>query len=121
MTWKELMPLYQTMVKNYTERSLTYNSDVPRALARLLPVSQKLEGSKFIHELPLAMLAPSLLWVHCKSRLNSHGKTEHPTWTLADWEGALTYPKILSESAKFDATVPEMRVKEWQSTVGGLV
>lgn len=89
---KPNFPQYESLVRQYCRRKLSYQSDGIRAFSGILDVlSQTYEGG-FLHGLPAMFFDMAMLWdpyPGAKPRVVAPGseKLLFPSWSWAAWEG----------------------------------
>ena len=84
---------YQQMVKRYSPRQLTHESDVLRAVSGYLNHLHRISKNRFISGMSLGLFHDALLWVPESSDDHRHysRKRIYASWSWAGWKGAVTY------------------------------
>lgn len=80
-----LFPDYIAAVREYSQRSLTSQDDILRAIGGVFSTMEKSMG-KFQHGLPEAHFLQSLLWYPEPGSIHMQGSQALPSWSWAGWE-----------------------------------
>lgn len=90
----ESLRRYGTLVEQYKNRALTYESDAMNAFAGIL---QAMEGSffprGFVLGLPVSALHCALLWEEVDADVGKRNRA-FPSWTWASWSGPVRMARI---------------------------
>jgi hypothetical protein len=94
--------VYTSLVETYTQRSLSYASDILNAFKGIAHVIQinLFENSPVLWGMPLCALDTGILWQpggFCEQRLPL---SEFPSWTWAGWTGQIRYPALWNMSER---------------------
>ena len=97
--WREGFDIYVKLVHTYTQRKLSYPSDILNAFCGISAAIERLCGGTFICGLPKAILDLALLWTPSgpmtrrSSNIldSSQRETKFPTWSWAGWLGPVSY------------------------------
>ncbi|KAI0181124.1 HET-domain-containing protein [Hypoxylon sp. FL1284] len=98
------------MVKMYTERRMTNDSDSLNAVRGMLSFLQKtMLPQGFAWGLPLKEFPQSLRWYHPRG-IKPRRRPDFPSWSYVGWEGTASYTDKLNQinggpSARFDEAV----------------
>jgi hypothetical protein len=102
LCWDQGFRRWADIVRKYTSRRLSYQSDVLRACAGILTWLQGHCGWTFYHGIPEPLLAVGLLWIpgtHTFRRVdperdNFSSPYPFPTWSWTGWIGEVTFAPI---------------------------
>lgn len=82
---------YATTVSSYTERILTFESDILNAFAGVGNQFAKEMGKPLLYGLPEQHFARALLWEHASDVQKRYDAIDIPTWSWAAWRGRCGY------------------------------
>ena len=88
---------YRQLVSDYTNRTLSYPSDILDAFSGLAAAIGNSFNDHFVYGLPQSILDFSLLWCPAESastRRAVDGKCPFPTWSWAGWHGRIEYDTV---------------------------
>ena len=93
---------YTELVQIYTQRQLTYKSDILNAFGGIVSMLERTLDKGFKYGLPEAFLETALLWMpagRIKRRdaeiaLLDGQKQNFPTWSWCGWEGPVSYSSM---------------------------
>ncbi|CAO2655398.1 Nn.00g104620.m01.CDS01 [Neocucurbitaria sp. VM-36] len=113
---------YTKLVETYSQRNLTFKSDILKAFAGMFAVLEEHFQGTVVHGLPAAVISHALLWSpgarlprrNTSSSTNLSLPTDHPdplfpSWSWVGWDGPVEYR--LFEHAKGKIILPTTRVK----------
>lgn len=87
---------YEVLVREYTKRNLTFESDVLRAAGGVLSILHQETRVHFLCGLPVPhLLDRFIFWIpltYCRRRGVGTSGMLFPSWSWAGWVGAITYP-----------------------------
>jgi hypothetical protein len=90
---------FHKLVENYTSRLLTFDSDIQDAFQGIQNHLSFKRGSEFVYGIPVAELAPCLLWGPKFNAFPLHRRGMFPSWSWLEWSGTgLRYPLQVEKS-----------------------
>ncbi|KAK3671313.1 hypothetical protein LTR78_008773 [Recurvomyces mirabilis] len=87
---------YARVVAQYTQRSMSYESDAVNALAGLLRIFSKAFESPCLYGLPTVLLDVALMWRPVESVTRRDAQLGFPSWSWAGWRGRVKYADLIS-------------------------
>ncbi|KAJ4289051.1 hypothetical protein N0V90_011393 [Kalmusia sp. IMI 367209] len=115
---------YTKLVGLYSQRTLSYKSDVLKAFAGMFAVLEEHFQSTTIHGLPAAVLSHALLWSP-SARLPRRGSElptglrpisnpdpQFPSWSWVGWDGPVEYRLFHEAKGEMLLPVPQVEVYE---------
>lgn len=87
--WNEAFRFYTEIIEEYSEKQLSYQSDILKALEGLLTVLQERSGWSFIMGLPAELLGAALLWT--PSHSVPQRRPNFPSWSWCGWTGSVKF------------------------------
>jgi len=86
---------YTQMIAQYSQRTMTYESDAIHALAGLLRIFSLCFKSPCLYGLPTILLDVALLWRPDQSWKGRSSTNLFPNWSWAGWRGRVTYGDLI--------------------------
>ncbi|OCL03431.1 HET-domain-containing protein [Glonium stellatum] len=109
---------FANYVSKYSERSLSYPSDILNAFAGITALWQQAFGWSFSNGLPINMLGYALMWrpvtmISRRSLTSTEGNLYQPfpSWSWAGWSGPVYYETIQNVDV-FKLEVEKFEIKE---------
>jgi len=89
--WSDAFSGYGRLVREYTQRHLSYSSDALNAFSGLLELFKHRFDGEMISGLPSKFFDAAILWVPMNDRQQPARNFHFPSWSWAGWTGPVQY------------------------------
>jgi hypothetical protein len=90
--WSYCIYIYMSLVRTYTSRQLSYDSDAVNAFQGILGILGDACRGTFTYALPEDLIDIALLWVPARGAgIKKRAKGNFPTWAWVGWTGVVSY------------------------------